>query len=103
VAQVTGKQYAATRLSILSTCLTRRDTGKVASCPDPSAADKLTKAVAKVGPAIAKKCSDAVVQTLNSTSFGGSCATATTAAALASCQVAEHDAAIDDVMLNRLQ
>ena len=103
VAKVTGKQYTAKRLSILSTCLTRRDAGKVASCPDPSAADKLTKAVAKVGPAIAKKCSDAVVQTLNTTSFGGSCATATTAAALASCQVVEHDAAIDDTMLSRLQ
>lgn len=98
-----AKQYATSRLGILSSCLTQRDKGKLASCPDVSAQEKLTKAATKVGPAITKKCSDAVVQTLNSATFGGSCATATTATALASCQVAEHEAVIDDALLSRLQ
>jgi hypothetical protein len=97
------KRYATSRLRIFASCLTQRDKGKLASCPDAGAQQKLTKAVAKVGPAIAKKCSDAVVQTLNSGGFGGSCATATSAAALATCQVTEHDAAIDEALLSRLQ
>ncbi|HVO23142.1 MAG TPA: hypothetical protein VMW56_05885 [Candidatus Margulisiibacteriota bacterium] len=97
------KQYATSRLSIFSSCLTQRDKVKLAWCPDASAQQKLTNAVTKVGPAIAKKCSDAVVQALNSTSFGGSCTTATSAAALASCQVTEHDAAIEDALPSRLQ
>jgi hypothetical protein len=97
------KQYATSRLSIFSSCLTQRDKGKVAACPDAGAQQKLTKAAAKVAPAIAKKCSDAVVQALNSGSSGGNCATATSAAALATCQVTEHDAAIDEALLSRLQ
>jgi hypothetical protein len=97
------KQYATSRLRIISKCLAQRDKGKLTSCPDTGAQRKLTTRAATVGRAITKKCSDAVVQTLNSTSFGGSCATATTAAALASCEIAEHDAAIDDAMLSRFQ
>jgi hypothetical protein len=97
------KQYATSRLRIFSSCLTQRDKATLTSCPDPGAQRKLTTAAAKVGRAITKKCSDAVVQTLNNTSFGGSCAMATTAAALASCEVAAHDAVIDDAMLNRLE
>lgn len=87
IATATGRQYANTRLKLFSACLAKKDKGRVASCLDEGSQTKLDKAGATAGATMLKRCTDALVPTVRS----ARCATATTAAEFAACQIATHD------------
>jgi len=82
-----GKQYAGSRLRIYRACFGRKDAGKVAACLDSPSQTKLAKAATMAQSTMLKRCTDALVPAVRSTQ----CATATTAAGLAACQIATHD------------
>lgn len=94
-----ANKYAAGRLRTLTGCRDSQDKGRVASCPDSRAQAKLSKLEAGVQPNIERSCDGVLIAALDAGGgFGGSCAGATTASALGACQVAEHDAQLDDLL-----
>jgi hypothetical protein len=94
-----ANRYAAGRLRALTSCRDSHDKGRVESCPDSRAQTKLAKLNVGVEPNIERMCNNALVSALDGAGgFGGSCAGATTTSALAACQIAEHDAQVDDLL-----
>lgn len=92
-----ARPFAVKRLRLMNGCLTKLETGRVAFCPDERTQRRLDASAARVEPIIAPRCSDAVLQSL----FAGSaspCAADANAAAMAACQIAEHQAATDTLI-----
>ncbi|MBM4269800.1 MAG: trypsin-like serine protease [Deltaproteobacteria bacterium] len=89
--------YATKNLKVGIRCLERQDAGLVASCPDTATQAKLALFAARAQSALVSRCSNAQVSGLDAAgTFGGSCAGASTATGLASCELAEHADLLDD-------
>jgi hypothetical protein len=92
-------RYVIGRLKTLTLCQSRRDKGGSDPCPDSQSVDSLAALVDKAESDIESRCTDQQVMSLNgSGTFGGSCATVSSAAALADCQIVEHDSEIDSLL-----
>ncbi len=88
----TAGRYGIGRLKILTKCRSSEDRGTVAECPDIVTQSKLARLALKVEPAIAVRCTDEQIATLNgSGAFGDGCSAADSVATIASCEVAKHD------------
>jgi hypothetical protein len=93
------RKYVDGRLHALLSCRNAQDKGRVETCPDARALEKLARLVAGVQPNVERACVDANVAALDALSpFGGACAGATTTAGLAACEIAEHDLLVDDIL-----
>jgi hypothetical protein len=91
-----GASYAAARLRTLARCQASEDGGLAASCPDAAADGRLARVAGRVASRIRGACSNPQVQALDADgTFGGGCAGAGSAAALAACEVAAHDGTVD--------
>lgn len=89
-------RYGHKRVSKLAACQAKVDRGKVGSCPDATSAAKIAGAAARAQDRLGRRCTDAQVASLDaSAGFGGSCAGASSTAALAACGLPEHDASGD--------
>lgn len=92
-------KYAGGRLRALLSCRNAQDKGRVESCPNARTQEKLNRLVAGVQPNTERACTNANVGALDAGgAFGGTCAGSTTTAGLATCQIAEHNAQVDDVL-----
>lgn len=88
-----------TALRATTKCQSDLAANRTDSCPDAKTTGKLTKADSKTTSSIAKACTDADVATLDGLSaFGGTCAGATTVAALQACELADHATISDDLL-----
>jgi hypothetical protein len=97
----TARQYFGGRLRALTSCRDSQDKGRVESCPHARAQTKLNRLASEVQENIERGCTNAHVAALDGAgTFGGTCAGASTTAALAACQIAEHNAQIDDILAN---
>jgi hypothetical protein len=86
-----GARLLKQALKAATHCQASLASGKLASCPDAKASDKIAVAETKIVDAITGDCSDADVALLDSMgTFGGTCAGETTAAGLAVCEVTDH-------------
>ena len=94
-----GRVFLKKRFKALQKCYDDINKGKLAAgtdCElDVKAATKITKAETKITTKVTDKCTDALVAALD---FGGQCIGVTTAAALTSCLIQEHEAAADDLL-----
>jgi hypothetical protein len=89
IAKAAGKVFATKDLGLLAACQATLESGGVAACPEPKSAKSIATAGGKLASAIRKACSDTIVSSLGG-GFGGSCAGAATASALADCEHADH-------------
>lgn len=95
------RQYFGGRLRVLTSCRDSQDRGRIAGCPDTRASTKINMLTSEVQPTIERMCTNSLVAGLDaSAGFGGACAGVTTTDALAACQIAEHDARIDEILAN---
>ena len=86
-------------LKAATRCQSMMDKGKAVSCPDAKTSEKLATAETKATTAILAACSNAAVSGLDSDgTFGGTCAGVTTAAALAACEIADHETVRSDLV-----
>ena len=96
IARRLGKPYASRRLKLFQKCLNKRDKGVLTSCLDTVSQRRLDRVQGKMEARLGSKCTDELVQALQASGgFPGSCSTAETVGALATCQMDEHDAEID--------
>ena len=94
-----GRVYFKKRFKALSKCENSINSGKLPTTTDcalePKTAEKITKAEDSLTSKVTGACSDSVTASLD---FGGECFGVVAGTALASCQIAEHAAASDDLI-----
>jgi len=93
------KSYAVKRLNLLKRCLNKQDRGVVASCLDAVSQVRVARVAKRVTARLDRKCTDTLIQELQAAGgFGGTCAGVGSVSDLTACELAEHDAATDQVI-----
>jgi len=88
-------RYARSKLKLVDGCRKKADRGPGKGCDPVDTSMRIASLRASLAEKIAVACTNAEVTALNTAgSFGASCATATTAAELATCMIPEHDSAL---------
>lgn len=101
IARESGQKYAVARLAATFKCHDALEAGRVPGCLTAKDGADLAKIAAQLDDRLSRRCTDAQIITLGGLGggFGGACAAGpASVAALASCELQQHDVAVEGLI-----